>query len=80
MWKFEPGETIRNGCQACTTDCHRNTSVMLHLMVAPGDALARLSEGRPVAVAAALADRRNAASLGAVLGQGGRSARLAGVG
>jgi hypothetical protein len=39
-----------------------------------------LSEGRPAAAAAALADRRNAASLGAVIGHGSRLARLAGVG
>jgi len=80
VWEFEPGKTIRDGCQACTTDCYRDTSVMLHFAVAVGDAFARLSEGKPIAAAAALADRRNAASLGSVIAQGGRLARLAGVG
>ena len=80
VWGFEPGKTVRDGCQACTTDCYRDASVMLHFAVALGDAFARLSEGRPVAVAAALADRRNAASLGVVVGHGSRLARLAGVG
>ena len=57
VWEFEPGKTVRDGCQACTTDCYRDASVMLHFAVALGDAFARLSEGRPVAAAAALADR-----------------------
>jgi hypothetical protein len=36
VWEFEPGKTIRDGCQACTTDCYRDASVMLHFAVAPG--------------------------------------------
>ena len=80
VWEFEPGKTVRDGCQACTTDCYRDASVMLHFAVALGDAFARLSEGRPVAAASALADRRNAASLGAVIAHGSRLGRLAGVG
>lgn len=79
MWEFDPGKTMRDGCQACTTDRHRDTNVMLHFAVALGDAFARLSEGRPAA-AAALTDRRNAASLCAVLAHGSHLARLAGVG
>jgi hypothetical protein len=69
---------MRDGCQACTTDCYRDASVMLHFVVAVGDAFARLAEGRPAAAVAALADRRNAASLGAVLGHGSRLARFTG--
>lgn len=80
VWEYEPGKAVRDGCQACTTDCYRDASVMLHFAVALGDAFARLSEGRPTAAAAALADRRNAASLGAVIGHGSRLARLAGLG
>jgi MoaA/NifB/PqqE/SkfB family radical SAM enzyme len=80
VWEFEPGKAVRDGCQACTTDCYRDASVMLHFAVALGDAFARLSEGRFGAAAAALADRRNTTSLGAVAGQGSRVARLAGFG
>ena len=80
VWEFEPGKTIRDGCQACTTDCYRDASVMLTFAVALGDTFARLSEGRIGAAAAALVDRRNAASLGAVIAHGSRLARLAGVG
>jgi MoaA/NifB/PqqE/SkfB family radical SAM enzyme len=80
VWEFEPAKRVRDGCQACTTDCYRDASVMLHFAVALGDAFARLSEGRPVAAASALADGRNAASLGAVIAHGSRLGRLAGVG
>ena len=80
VWEFEPGKAVRDGCQACTTDCYRDASVMLHFAVALGDAFARLSEGRLAAAAAALADRRNTTSLGAVAGHGSRVARLAGLG
>ena len=69
---------MRDGCQACTTDCYRDASVMLHFPVAIGDAFARLSEGRLASAAAALADRRNVASLGAVIEHGSRVVRLAG--
>jgi MoaA/NifB/PqqE/SkfB family radical SAM enzyme len=78
VWEFDSEKTVRDGCQACTTDCYRDASVMLHFAVAVGDAFARLSEGRPAAAAAALADRRNAASLGAVIRHGSRLARLVG--
>ena len=79
VWEFEPGKAVRDGCQACTTDCYRDASVMLHFAVALGDAFARLSEGQFAAAAAALADRRNTTSLGAVAAHGSRAVRLAGL-
>ncbi|TCZ66753.1 radical SAM protein [Roseicella aquatilis] len=80
VWEFTPAKMMRDGCQACTTDCYRDTSIMLQLPVAIGDAFARLREGRPVAAVQALADRRNALSIGAVIGHGSRLGRLAGTG
>ncbi|HYZ31412.1 MAG TPA: radical SAM protein [Crenalkalicoccus sp.] len=80
VWDFTPAARVRDGCQACITDCYRDASVMLHFAVALGDAFARLREGRVGAAAAALADRRNLGSLAAVAGHGGRIARLAGRG
>jgi hypothetical protein len=71
---------MRDECQACTTDCYRDASIMLHFSVSIGDAFARLKEGRPGAALAALADRRNIGSLGAVIGHGARLAKLAGQG
>jgi len=78
LWDFTPDHRVRDNCQACTTDCYRDASIMLHFSVAIGDAFARLKEGRPIAAFQALADRRNAGSIGAVLGHGKRLARLAG--
>ncbi|WP_448190974.1 radical SAM protein [Azospirillum sp. sgz301742] len=80
VWDFEASRMVRDGCQACMTDCYRDASVMLHFAVALGDAFARLCEGRLGAAAAALADRRNAVSLGAVIDHGSRLSRLAGFG
>jgi MoaA/NifB/PqqE/SkfB family radical SAM enzyme len=79
VWDFNASRRVRDGCQACMADCYRDASVMLHLAVAIGDAFARLSEGRLGAAAAALADRRIATALGAVIHQGNRLRRLAGV-
>jgi MoaA/NifB/PqqE/SkfB family radical SAM enzyme len=80
LWEFTPEKMMRDPCQACTTDCYRDASLMLHFSVSIGDAFARLKEGRPLAAIAALADRRNAISMGAVIGHGSRLARLAGAG
>lgn len=80
LWDFEPEKRVRDGCQACMTDCYRDASVMLQLAVSVGDAFARMGEGRPVAAAAALANRQTAASLGAVVDQGGHLSGLTGIG
>ena len=80
VWDFTPEKVMRDECQACTTDCYRDASIMLHFSVSIGDAFARLKEGRPGAALAALADRRNIGSLGAVIGHGARLAKLAGQG
>jgi MoaA/NifB/PqqE/SkfB family radical SAM enzyme len=79
VMEFTPEKMMRDHCQACTTDCYRDASIMLHFAVALGDAFARLKEGRIGAAAAALADRRNLASLGAVIGHGRRLKGLAGI-
>jgi MoaA/NifB/PqqE/SkfB family radical SAM enzyme len=80
LWDFEPEKRVRDGCQACMTDCYRDASVMLQLAVAVGDAFKRMGEGRPVAAAAAIANRQTAASLGAVVDQGGHLSGLTGIG
>jgi MoaA/NifB/PqqE/SkfB family radical SAM enzyme len=80
VWEFDAARMVRDGCQACMTDCYRDASVMLQFAVALGDAFAQASEGRLGSAAATLVDRRNVASLGAVIGHGSRLARLAGMG
>jgi len=78
VWEYAPEKAVRDGCQACTTDCYRDASIMLHFSVSIGDAFARLKEGRIGAAVAALADRRNLGSIAAVAGNGARLANLLG--
>jgi MoaA/NifB/PqqE/SkfB family radical SAM enzyme len=80
LWEFNGSQTVRDGCQACMTDCYRDASVMLHLAVAIGDAFKGLSEGRLGAAAAALASRQTLSALGAVIGQGKHLSGLTGIG
>ncbi|HEX4260814.1 MAG TPA: radical SAM protein [Acetobacteraceae bacterium] len=77
VWEFDASRTVRDGCQACTTDCYRDASVMLHFAVSLGDAAEGVRHGRPGAILSALADRRNFAALGAILENGSRLTRLA---
>jgi hypothetical protein len=37
---------MREICQSCTTDCYRDTGIMLHVSVSLGDSFARLREGK----------------------------------
>lgn len=80
VWEFDATRTVRDGCQACTTDCYRDASVMLHFAVSLGDAAEGVRRGRPGAALAALTDRRNLTALGAILENGSRLSRLAGWG
>jgi hypothetical protein len=69
---------MRDPCQACTTDCYRDASIMLHFSVALGDSFARLREGKLGAALSALADGRNLGSIRSVIGHGKRLRSLAG--
>ena len=75
---FSPDKVVRDGCQACTTDCYRDASIMLHFSVALGDSFARLREGKIGAALGALADKRNLGSLAAVINHGRRIRGLMG--
>ena len=66
IWDFEQTPLIRDGCTACTTDCYRDSSVMLHFAVSIGDALNNLGRGRVGKAAADLFTRANLKSVGAV--------------
>ncbi len=80
VWDFTPDKMVRDGCQACTTDCYRDASIMLHFSVALGDSFARLREGKIGAAISALADKRNLGSIAAVIGHGKRLKGLVGAG
>ncbi|MDW8313766.1 MAG: radical SAM protein [Rhodovarius sp.] len=79
VWEFTRARMIRDGCQACTTDCYRDASVMLHAAVAFGDAIGHLSHGRLGQAIGALADRRVGGSIGAVAGLGRHLRHMAGL-
>jgi len=79
VWDFTPAHIVRDDCQACSTDCYRDASIVLQAPIALGDAFARLREGRIGGAVAALADRRNLGSVAAIAGHGKRLGRLAGV-
>ena len=80
VWDFTPDKMVRDGCQACTTDCYRDASIMLHFSISSGDSFARFKEGKIGAGFAALADRRNLGSIAAVMGHGKRLKGLVGAG
>jgi len=80
VWNLADTPLIRDGCTACIADCYRDSSVMLHFAVALGDALDQVGQGSVLAALKILADRRNFASLGAVIENAGVLARLAKVG
>jgi MoaA/NifB/PqqE/SkfB family radical SAM enzyme len=80
VWDFAHTPLIRDGCTACIADCYRDSSVMLHFAVSLGDALDRLAEGKLLTALRTLLDKRNAASLRAVVGNTRALSRLARVG
>ncbi|MEI6159594.1 MAG: radical SAM protein [Roseococcus sp.] len=78
VMEYTADKAVRDGCQACTTDCYRDASIMLHFSVALGDSFARLREGKIGAALGALADKRNLGSLAAVINHGQRIRGLMG--
>jgi hypothetical protein len=80
VWDFADIPLIRDGCTACIADCYRDSSVMLHFAVSLGDACDRVAEGQWLSALKTLWDRRNAASLGAVVGNAAALSRLARLG
>ncbi len=79
VWEFDRTRVIRDGCQACTTDCYRDASVMLHASVALGDAITGMGDGRWRDSAASIMDRRNLTSIGSVANLGLHLRHMAGL-
>ena len=80
IWDFERTDLIRDGCTACTTDCYRDSAVMLHFAVSLGDAFDHLARGRVDKAAGALFTRANLRSARAVADHGRVLARMAALG
>ncbi len=67
IFDFDDSRRIRDGCTRCMIDCYRDASVMQHVGVAVGDAMAHLRQGRLGAAAKALFTRQVLDSLKSVL-------------
>lgn len=79
VWEFDRSRVIRDGCQACTTDCYRDASVMLHASVALGDAITGMKAGQWRESMASIADSRNLTSVGAIARLGPHLRQMAGL-
>lgn len=66
VWQFAETPLVRDGCTACTSDCYRDSSVMLHFAVSLSDALDSLKGGHVLSALKTIVDRRNFESLAAV--------------
>ena len=80
VWDFDNAPFVRDGCTACIADCYRDSSVMLHFAVSLGDAMDLVQQGRVLRALKVLLDRRNGASLGAVVQNARALSQLARVG
>jgi MoaA/NifB/PqqE/SkfB family radical SAM enzyme len=67
----------RDPCTACTMNCYRDTSVLMHAGVAMGDAAAALARGGVREAVSLLFRRSVVQSLGAVVAEAGYLRRLA---
>jgi MoaA/NifB/PqqE/SkfB family radical SAM enzyme len=80
VWEFGKAKLVRDGCTACIADCYRDSSVMLHFAVSLGDAMDLLQQGRLLSALKTVADRANAASIGAIVQNARMLSRLGRVG
>jgi MoaA/NifB/PqqE/SkfB family radical SAM enzyme len=63
---FDRSKLIRDGCTRCMIDCYRDPSVLQFAAISASDAWNNLKQGRLLAAAKNILDRRNIASLRAV--------------
>jgi MoaA/NifB/PqqE/SkfB family radical SAM enzyme len=67
--EFENEPLIRDSCTLCTSDCYRDSSVLLHFAVAIGDALACLKRGEISKAARTLVTKSTALSIKSLLNE-----------
>lgn len=67
--ELENEPLIRDNCTLCMSDCYRDSSVLLHLAVAIGDALACLKRGQVLNAASALLTKSTALSIKSLLNE-----------
>ncbi len=66
IYEFDTTRLIRDGCTRCMIDCYRDPSVLQHVAIQASDAWHCLKQGRLLAAARHVFDRRNLTSLRAV--------------
>ena len=66
IYEFDQSKLIRDGCTRCMIDCYRDPSVLQFVAISASDAYRNLKQGKLVAAARNLLDRRNLTSLKAV--------------
>jgi MoaA/NifB/PqqE/SkfB family radical SAM enzyme len=66
IYEFEPSKLIRDGCTRCMIDCYRDPSVLQFAAISASDAWQNLKQGKVLAAAKNVFDRRNFISLKAV--------------
>jgi MoaA/NifB/PqqE/SkfB family radical SAM enzyme len=66
IYDFEPSKLIRDGCTRCMIDCYRDPSVLQFAAISASDAWQNLKQGKLLAAARNIFDRRNIISVKAV--------------
>jgi len=66
IYEFDQSKRIRDGCTRCMIDCYRDPSVLQFVAVNASDAWQNLKQGKVLAAAKNVFDRRNVISLKAV--------------
>lgn len=66
IYEFDQSRLIRDGCTRCMIDCYRDPSVLQFVAISASDAWQNLKEGKVMAAAKNIFDRRNLISLKAV--------------
>jgi MoaA/NifB/PqqE/SkfB family radical SAM enzyme len=66
IYEFDQSKLIRDGCTRCMIDCYRDPSVLQFAAISASDAWQNLKQGKLLAAAKKVLDRRNLTSLQAV--------------
>jgi len=66
IYEFDQSKRIRDGCTRCMIDCYRDPSILQFVAVNASDAWQNLKQGKVLAAAKNVFDRRNVISLKAV--------------
>jgi MoaA/NifB/PqqE/SkfB family radical SAM enzyme len=66
IYEFDDSKLIRDGCTRCMMDCYRDSSIMHYVAVSASDAYHNLREGKLIAAAKNVFDRRNLTSIRAI--------------